>query len=120
MVTTFYACPMPTVAETLGANLKRLRGKMTQEEFEERTKIAQASLSELENGKGWVQIQRLADRLAAAGFDPMDLLRTTPSNMDADTRECMELLGRATPTLRKGLLTILREQVPAIRSTSEV
>jgi transcriptional regulator with XRE-family HTH domain len=112
-VTTSYARAMTTIAETLGANLRRLRGKMTQEQFEEKTGISQARLSELERGKGWAQVQNLGERLAAAGFDPGALIAPPSFDMDATTREACELFTRAPPTVRHALLLILREHAAA-------
>lgn len=104
-----YGERMANLALTLGRNLRKLRGSLTQEEFEERTGISQSHLSELERGKGWAQIQGLADRLTKAGIDPSSLLAPGPVEIDPAVREACDLLARAPQAVRQGVLLILRE-----------
>jgi transcriptional regulator with XRE-family HTH domain len=63
------------ISHFIGSNLRRLRGKESQEDFCARTGIDQSSLSLWENGKRLKHLQAFADKLEAAGIDPAELIR---------------------------------------------
>ncbi len=65
---------------TIAKRFKRIRKQLggTQERFAELSGLGQVRISRLERGIGWGGIREIGDGIAAAGGDPLDLLRDSP------------------------------------------
>lgn len=104
---TSYACGMAAdLARTLARNFARLRKQVgTQEVFCERTGMSQAAVSEIENGKTFRSVQRLAEHLDAVGLDPMELLVRARTE---EEEELLSLFESTDETTRRAILHIVR------------
>lgn len=109
----------PALPELLASNLRRVRRELalTQEEWEERTKVPQQTFSNWERGLGFGVLARLDHAIRDAGGDPRDLFRVAPAGLTPEQAELLDLWERCDdPDLKEGLLGLLRKKVPKIRA----
>ncbi len=108
--------PGDGLAALLGAALREIRERTTgtQDNWHDETGMSQSYLSAAERGaSGWDSVKGIANAIAKAGEDPLELLRIALRNTEApeDERTLLTLWSRVDdPDIRGAVLTILRGQ----------
>ena len=106
-------CMSVDIGKIMGARFRALRERLggTQEAFSERSGLTQVRISRLERGLGYKQLQEIANGIAKAGGDPMDLLSRTPpaDPVVAEIRRLVDELDDQ--DAREHILSTLRREV---------
>ena len=96
----------------LGSNLRRIRGKRSQETFAALMGIDQSTLSQWEAGNRSKHLQKLVDALQEAGEDPMRLFDAEVSSESAEdfdrVREILRLTHELAPETQEAILALVR------------
>jgi transcriptional regulator with XRE-family HTH domain len=111
--------PYRDLADVLAANLKRVRKALglTQEEWEERTKVPQPTLSTWERGQSLSQLTKIGKAIHDAGGDPLELFRVAPAGLTDEQREVIDLWERCQDeAVKVAVLGLLRAKAAGPRS----
>jgi transcriptional regulator with XRE-family HTH domain len=111
--------PYRDLADVLATNLKRVRKALglTQEEWEERTKVPQPTLSTWERGQSLSQLTKIGKAIHDAGGDPLELFRVAPAGLTDEQREVLDLWERCPDeAVKTAVIGLLRAKAAAPRS----
>jgi transcriptional regulator with XRE-family HTH domain len=81
-----------TLGRVLARNLRRIREellRLTQEQWEEKTKIAQSTLSAWERGDNFSQLDRIDAALRHAGVNPLEAFRSQPVGLTEEQADVL-------------------------------